>query len=89
MADEPVVIETPQSHNPIDILDPALGGKIRAFIALLLALATAALAVLQSAGDLLQSFPQWRVVGAVAMFIQAAIQTLARFSTVGNKAVAQ
>lgn len=89
MPDDPVVIETPQSHNPIDVLDPALGGKVRAFVALVLALVTAALAVLQSAGDILNSLPQWRVVGAVAMFIQAGIQTLARFSTVGNKAVQQ
>lgn len=85
MPDQPAVPEQPQSLNPADLLDPALGGKIRAVVAAVLALVTALLAVLQAASSVLDSLPKWQGVGAVAMFLQAAIQYVARFSSVGNK----
>lgn len=66
------------------LFDSETGGKVRAAIAVALGVATFLIAVLQAALDSLDSLPDWEQLGAVAMFLQAAISGLGRFTSFGN-----
>jgi hypothetical protein len=69
------------------LFDSETGGKVRAGIAVALGVATFIVAVLQAALDSLDTLPQWEQLGAVAMFLQAAISGLGRFTTFGDKVI--
>lgn len=69
------------------LFDTETGGKVRAAIAVLLGVATFVVAVLQAALDSLDQLPDWEQLGAVAMFLQAAISGIGRFTAIGNRVV--
>ena len=71
--------------NLFNLFDSEAGGKVRAAIAVALGVATFIVAVLQAALDSLDSLPDWEQLGAVAIWLQAAISGLGRFTSLGNK----
>lgn len=75
--------------NILDFFDQELGGKLRAGLAVLLAVATFAIAVLQAAADALQFLPDWEQLGAVAIWLQGSVSLLGRFTSLGNKLAAE
>ena len=66
------------------LFDSESGGRVRAAVAVALGVATFLVAVLQAALDSLDSLPDWEQLGAVAMFLQATISGLGRFTSLGN-----
>jgi hypothetical protein len=70
--------------NLLNLLDPELGAKVRAVIAVALGVITAVVAVLQAVAGVLDTLPRWQGVGAVAIWIQSALVFLARFTPVGT-----
>lgn len=68
-----------------DLFDKELGAKLRAGLAVALAVVTFAVAVLQSIVDNVGILPQWQEVGAVAMWLQGAITFLGRFTALGDQ----
>lgn len=71
--------------NLMNLFDKELGAKLRALIAVVFALVTAAVAVLQAVADVLESLPKWREIGVVLMWVHAAITLLGRFSAIGDR----
>ncbi len=69
----------------LSILDREAGAKLRAGLAVALAVATFLVAVLQQAADTLHVLPDWEQVGAVAIWLQGTISFLGRFIEFGNK----
>lgn len=67
--------------------DTETGGRVRAALAVALGVATFIVAVLQAALDSLDSLPDWQQLGAIAMFLQAAISGIGRFTSIGNRLV--
>ena len=72
-------------HGENYILDREAGAKLRAGLAVALAVATFVVAVLQAAIEALHVLPDWEQIGAVAIWLQGAISFLGRFIEFGNK----
>lgn len=73
----------------LDIFDRELGARIRAGLAVALAVATVLVAVAQAALDTLHVLPDWEQLGAVAIFLQGAVSALGRFTAIGNRVVGE
>ena len=69
----------------LTIFDKDTGAKLRAGLAVALAVATFVVAVLQAALDAAHFLPAWEQVGAVAIWVQGAVSFLGRFIELGNK----
>lgn len=69
----------------LSILDRETGAKLRAGLAVALAIATFLVAVLQAALDAAHFLPQWEEIGAVAIWLQGVVSLLGRFIEFGNK----
>lgn len=67
------------------ILDRDTGAKLRAWLAVALAVATFLVAVLQAALDAAHFLPQWQEIGAIAIWLQGVVSFLGRFIELGNK----
>lgn len=71
--------------NLLDLFDKELGAKLRAGLAVALAIATFAVAVLQATADALRFLPEWEQLGAVALWIQGAVSLIGRFTAIGQR----
>ena len=71
--------------NVLDLFDKELGAKLRAGLAVALAVITFVVAILQAVVDNVGILPQWQEVGAVAMWLQGAITFLGRFTALGDQ----
>ncbi len=71
----------------LSILDRESGAKLRAGLAVALAVTTFLVAVLQAAADTLHVLPDWEQLGAVAIWLQGTISLLGRFIEFGNRVV--
>lgn len=71
----------------INLLDPKLGGRIRAVLTVVLGATATLLAILQSAADVLDQLPQWKWVSTGMVIVLAAMQAVTHFSALGNKAL--
>lgn len=69
----------------LTIFDKETGARLRAGLAVALAVATFLVAVLQGALDAAHFLPAWKEVGAIAMWVQGAVSFLGRFIELGNK----
>lgn len=69
----------------LSLLDKEAGARIRAGLAVALAIATFLIAMAQAALDTLHVLPDWQQLGAVAIWLQGAISLLGRFTALGNK----
>ena len=69
----------------LDLFDKELGAKLRAGLAVALAVITFVVAVLQAVVDNVGILPQWQEVGAVAIWLQGAITFLGRFTAIGDQ----
>lgn len=69
----------------LSILDRETGAKLRAGLAVALAVATFVVAVLQAALDAAHFLPQWEQIGAIAIWLQGVVSFLGRFIEFGNK----
>jgi hypothetical protein len=70
--------------NLFDLFDSETGGKLRAGLAVALGVATFIVAVFQAALDSLDVLPEWEQLGAAAIWLQAVISGLGRFTKLGN-----
>lgn len=71
--------------NLLDLLDRDLGARLRAGLAVALAVATFLIAVAQTALDSLHVLPDWEQLGAAAIWLQGVVSGLGRFLEFGNK----
>jgi len=69
----------------LDLFDKETGAKLRAGLAVVLAVATFVVAILQAVIDNLGILPQWEQLGAIAMWIQGSITFLGRFTALGDQ----
>jgi hypothetical protein len=70
------------------VLDSSNAGSvIRAKMALALGIITFVVAVLQAMIDNIGVLPEWEYIGAVSIWIQAALSGLGKLTAIGNKII--
>lgn len=72
------------AQSALRILDNRFGGKARAALVIILSVLTAATAILQQASSVLNSFPQYKTIGAISMFIAGGLSFIGRFTPIFN-----